>query len=387
MSAEPFDTSRVAVVVAGAGARGAYEAGALSVVLPWLEEQGIVPTIFVGTSAGAINASLVAATIDRGADAAAAELLRLWNEVRVREIIRAPIVSAPKTAVTYAGQVLGLPGVNVPSLLDSTPLLDFARKQFEPLAEGLRRNISGGVVEGLAIAATSADERTTVFCDLSPGTAVPDAHLGRAIDYQPTPIDDRHILASAAIPALFRPIDIDGRWYVDGGVRLNAPLSPAIALGATAVIVIATHPDRYPAARPHRGLPRPGVVDAISGLLSSTLADRMVEDLLTLDKLNRVAAEAPDADIRRIPRLFVGPTTRDELGELAAKAHSRRKHRPLDLLTDELTLMRRILGPQVDGAGDLLSYLAFDPAFSEPAIALGQQHARDQLATGTPWVG
>jgi NTE family protein len=48
----------VGLVVAGGGARGAYEAGVLSVLLPELARQGRRPTVFVGTSAGAINATL-----------------------------------------------------------------------------------------------------------------------------------------------------------------------------------------------------------------------------------------------------------------------------------------------------------------------------------------
>lgn len=54
------EDDRVAVVAAGAGARGAYEAGALSVILPALEELGQRPRIFAGTSAGSINATLFA---------------------------------------------------------------------------------------------------------------------------------------------------------------------------------------------------------------------------------------------------------------------------------------------------------------------------------------
>jgi predicted acylesterase/phospholipase RssA len=54
----------VGLVIAGAGARGAYEMGALSVLLPWLREHGRSPRIIVGTSAGAMNAVLVAAGVD-----------------------------------------------------------------------------------------------------------------------------------------------------------------------------------------------------------------------------------------------------------------------------------------------------------------------------------
>ncbi len=382
------DTSKVAIVVAGAGARGAYEAGALSILLPWLEEQGITPTIFVGTSAGAINASLLAATIDQGAKAAAAALLDFWKHVRIQEIIKAPLLSGPKTIATYLGQVAGIRGVSVPSVLDTTPMLDFASGIFEPLQAGLRRNLATGTVKALALAATDEDERTTVFSDLAPGVRVPETNLGRAIDYEPTEVDYRHVLASSAIPALFLPIEIEERWYCDGGVRLNAPIAPAVALGATAVVVVATHPSVYPAVAPTRKRPAPDVIDAISGILGSALADRMVEDLLTLDKLNRVVACGGETEeSRRIARLFVGPQTRHQLGHLAAKEFDRRDRRGLDFLFDDLGLVHRLLGPKEHGTGEILSYLFFDPAFTAPAIALGRRHARNQLRAGSPWVG
>ncbi len=52
---------RVGLVLAGGGARGAYEVGALSVLLPALEEAGQRPTVLVGTSVGAINIAYFAA--------------------------------------------------------------------------------------------------------------------------------------------------------------------------------------------------------------------------------------------------------------------------------------------------------------------------------------
>src|SRR5665213_4281494 len=51
----------VALVLAGGGARGAYEAGALSVLLPLLEKRGERPRILIGTSVGALNVSFLAA--------------------------------------------------------------------------------------------------------------------------------------------------------------------------------------------------------------------------------------------------------------------------------------------------------------------------------------
>jgi NTE family protein len=117
-----FNPQRVAVVVAGAGARGGYEAGVLSVLLPQLEAAGAVPTLFVGTSAGAINSALCAA----GAHLTAAEqgeaALKVWRNLHTHDVFRSPLKTGLGTAGSWAGQLMRIPGVRLTHLLDTGPL-------------------------------------------------------------------------------------------------------------------------------------------------------------------------------------------------------------------------------------------------------------------------
>ena len=48
------------------------------------------------------------------------------------------------------------------------------------------------------------------------------------------------VLASAAIPAVFPPVELEGRYLADGGIANNTPISVAVALGADRVIVLPT---------------------------------------------------------------------------------------------------------------------------------------------------
>jgi NTE family protein len=379
-AADDAGASRVAVVAAGAGARGAFEAGALSVLVTWLEKQRLRPTVFVGTSAGAINATLLAATAHLPAAESGKHLLEFWRSLAVRKVFHSPLRSGPGTFATYLGQLVGR--AHVVSLLDTSPLVGFAEKTFTGLGEELQSNVAGGKVDALAVAATDANERTSVFADLAPGIPLPPANLARAIDYRATTVGYKHVLASSAIPILFRPIDINGVYYTDGGVRLNVPLAPAVALGATRVVVVATHPESYPPAPRVVAQSRPpDIVDSVAGILGSLLADRMVEDLHTLDTLNM----HPDPpSVRRIPRLFVGPSTRHEIGELAARLYAER-HRGRRVIRElDFRLAHALLGRAEKGDGDLLSYILFDEAFLEQAIQLGVRYARKKVAAGAP---
>jgi hypothetical protein len=123
---------RVAIVAAGAGARGAFEAGALSVLVPWLAKQQLRPTVFVGTSAGSINASLLAGTAELEPDGAAEKLLAFWRSVTVRSVYRSPLLSGPGTVAAYVGQLLGRtfgqPMITSPQLAEKCNANDFLRE-------------------------------------------------------------------------------------------------------------------------------------------------------------------------------------------------------------------------------------------------------------------
>jgi NTE family protein len=81
----------VGLVLAGGGARGAYEIGVLSALLPALDQRGERPTVIVGTSIGAMNAAYLAATADeRDVRRVLADAARDWVEIGARQIWRRP---------------------------------------------------------------------------------------------------------------------------------------------------------------------------------------------------------------------------------------------------------------------------------------------------------
>ena len=239
------ERSPVGIVIAGAGARGAYEAGVLSVALPWLMRNQTPPRILVGTSAGAINTALFGALcrpedVLDGVEAA----LKVWRGIGRQDVFRSIARSGPVSLARYLMSVTGLaallPGPfgddGLTSLLDVAPL----RRTVEGFGgwADLHETVRSGQLSAAAAVTTSVSTSTTdVFVETAPSFPVPPDDGDRAVRYRPNEIGPEQVLASSAIPVAFPPVQLGQEWHLDGGVRLNAPIKPALELGAGRLVV------------------------------------------------------------------------------------------------------------------------------------------------------
>ena len=189
--ATPVNT---AFVMAGGGSLGAVEVGMLHALLAW----GEAPSMVVGASAGAINGAFFAA--NPTADGVT-RLDALWRGLRRHDVF-------PLTLRSLWGLVS-----RRGHLVDSNGLRHL-----------LERNLPYSRLENAALPIH------IVASDMVTGAEVVLSH-GPVVDA---------VLASAAIPGVFEPVRIDGRLLVDGGVANNTPISTAVRLGATRVIVLPT---------------------------------------------------------------------------------------------------------------------------------------------------
>jgi len=282
------EPERIGLVLAGGGARGAYEAGALSVLGPELERLGQRPSMFLGTSVGAINSAYCAASRHLGAEEAAAGGVE--GLARGRPRTRGAAAPAPSGAACGDAPPRGgafFPGARLPSLLDPRPL-ERNLERWIDLAQA-HRNVAGGV-DALAVVATAARSgRTVVFVEGGRDCALHRSHL---IDYLPARIESSHLRDSAAIPVLFPPVRVEtppeaSGWYVDGGTRLNTPIKPALDLGAHRLVVIATDAVVETSHKPgrHEGRP-PDLIDGALHLLEGALVDPLAEDIVMLGNVD-----------------------------------------------------------------------------------------------------
>lgn len=400
---------RVAIVLTGAAARGAFQAGALAELIPALSREGITPSIWLGTSAGAINAALWCSKAHLGTERAAQELLGIWSHMGDGNVYRPLVPFAIETAVQYATGFLGR-GHGTTSLLDTQPM----RRTTDDLldTDQLAENVTAGLVDAVGVVASrvptnaedavvgAASGRSVLFLHEREGSGYV-GDPGRALDVVRTPLDKEHVLASSAIPVAFRPVRVTTpnqatAWYVDGGVRLNAPLQPAIGLGATRIVVIAATAITYSQPPgPDLSSEGPDIADASAELLHAVLADRMIEDLRTLARVNDFLRQASlthaskgtsstgRQPYRPIEVLAVSPQA-GELPALASKVYEH-KTRGLGRLTDmDNWLVGKFIRGAGDGAGrrELLSYLLFDKEYFARSIELGRTAAEQALRTG-----
>jgi NTE family protein len=372
--------STVAVVLAGGGARGAYEIGALSALLPRLEERGERPRVIVGTSVGAINAAYLAATAADPVEQALEQGYRLWSEIGFEDVLK-PLLSRSEfaRALGSVGEFLGVPGAHLWSLLEPSPLARTLKARI-PLAR-IHANVAGGALRAAAVVATAAHSGGSVVFHDGGGRVRDDR--ARAIQYVPTRLRLDHVRASAAIPGVFPAVRVGtpraaAGWYFDGGTRLNTPIKPALALGAERVVVIALNSLRSAATRG-----RPEALDGASQLAQAVLVDPLVHDVETLATINTIlgARGGREGRHRRVPYILVAPERPEEIGAIAAQVYREHYAGLIDAASSpNVALLGRAFNAGHSPArGELFSYLFFAPEFARALMRRGREDAQRWL--------
>ena len=379
---------RIALVLAGGGARGAYEMGVLAVLAPVLEEQGDQIEIIIGTSIGGINATYLAANAHRPLSEAAKGGAEVWRNLRYRDAMRSLLApSALIQLLRFVGTFLGLPVKAVSSLLDTTPLRKTINRviEFERIADNLADE--GTPLHAVGVVATSYETgRSIVFHQ---GGETPPTNEERAIDYVAAQLTSVHVLASGAIPVIFPAVEVGEPashrgWYGDGGARLNAPLDPALELGAERVIIIGLNSAEVPEDPPVAT--RPDLFDGAASLLG-VLADQLTSDVATLTAINEAVEQDDDtgeADShKKVPYIFVVPSDRMRIGRIALDVYARHYQSGRAILRfPNLALLGRITDAARNSMhGELYSYLFLAREFIDELIELGRADAQRWLDT------
>ncbi len=375
---EPTESGKgdLAIVLSGGGARSAYQAGVLRGLarnIPSLRFP-----IIVGVSAGAINAAFLAAHSGSPLEATE-DLARLWASLHVEDIFRLDTPSLTQNLMRWlrwasrlasGGSLLG---PEIRGLVDTEPLRGTLRRAsaiVDGEIIGISRNVERGRLKAIALITLNYTTGQSVTWvqgkDIQPGNQSqrPSIHTRMTVE---------HVMASSALPLVFPAVRLGDSYYGDGGVRLSAPLSPAIRLGASRVLAISARYERSheEAGRPQiTGYPPPAQV--LSHLLNSIFLDVLDEDVRRLESLNPLIERLPPGErngMRPVAIRVLRPS--QDLGRLSAAYEPQ--------LPEGFRLLTRSLGTRQTTTPDFLSYLMFQPDYLEHLVNLGEADAVARL--------
>jgi NTE family protein len=206
---------RIALVLQGGGALGAYQAG----VYQALHEKGFAPDWVAGTSIGAVNAALIAGNpperrLDRLREFwHAVSRADLWDVSRLPKELRQAYDASGVAATVWCGQ----PGMFTPRILN--PALGFLAGAAEYASY-----YDTSPLRDTLLSLVDFDCLNQHYTRLSLGAVHVKTGTPRYFDSLFQRIGPEHIMASGALPPGFPPVPVEGELYWDGGIVSNTPL-------------------------------------------------------------------------------------------------------------------------------------------------------------------
>jgi NTE family protein len=352
-----------ALILPGGGARGSYQVGVLRAINEICGSGENPFPVICGTSAGALNAAVLAShahEFSLGIE----RLERFWATMYCSRVYRTDAWSVFKTGLQW-GLSLSLGGrlVKHPkSLLDNEPLRRFLTQSLQ--LDGIDTAIRSAALQGLSITASGYTCAAAISYyqgadDIKPWNRT--RRYGRPVE-----IGISHLLASAALPLLFPAEKIGNEYFGDGGMRMLAPLSPAIHLGADRLLVISTR-DENPDPQPTEPAPYPSLGEIGGYLLDTIFMDTLNADLSRLNRINRTLGllseeKRMQTKLKPIDSLVIRPSR-----DLREVTHQHMGDIPWAVRT----LLRALGGWGRDWR--MASYLLFDSAYCCELIEMGYQ--------------
>ncbi len=366
---DPAAQGALAFVMGGGGARAAYQVGVLRGIAKRFPDARV--PIVTGVSAGAINAAMLAA--HHGTFAQAAEELRhLWAELSPERVFRTDFGSLARSATGWLWQLASggaSSGPRVRGLVDTSPLRGYLAEALHAIdgeLTGIRANLATGRLKAAAISTTNYSTGQSVLWVQGQGARAWERPNRRSA---PTVLSVEHVMASAALPILFPAVRLGPHWFGDGGIRLTAPLSPALHLGADRILAVSTRRRRTGKEADMEtveGYPPPAQVAGL--LLNSVFLDVLDQDAHRLDAVNRLLARVgPEArqGMRFVRLVTMRPSV--DLGRLADE------HEPQ--LPRMFRFLTRGLGTKQVRAPDFLSLVMFQSDYIKELIEVGEADA------------
>jgi NTE family protein len=371
---------KTGLIMTGGGARAAYQVGVLRALSELLPREVRNPfSIICGTSAGAINAAVLAA--DAGNfRRAVRRLMTVWKNFHVHQVYRADPLGAARNSLHWIFTVLtgGAFARRPVSLLDNSPLVELVKRDLDFSA--IERCIERGDLDAFSVTCSgyTSGQSVTFF------QGRPDLQSwkrARRIGIA-TPITLEHVIASSALPFIFPPMHINREYFGDGSMRQFAPLCPALHRGANRLLVMGV--GRQLQERPlerAKNDSHPSLAQIAGHALNSIFLDSLESDLERMQRINRTIEIIPAEVLERtayplqhVDFRLLSPSV--ELERIAIH-HANELPATIRILLSTVGAMRQ-------SGSNLLSYLLFEKSYCRALIQLGYQDTmarKDDLLT------
>ena len=229
---------------------------------------------------------------------AADQLSDVWGKLHLEDVVQIDPPSLARNLLAWGAKLVSGGAQAAPrvhGLVDTAPL----RRLLERLLPKDEAGEIAGLTENLArcqpeaVAVTTLDYTTGQTMTWAAGCDIEmwERPLRRSVRARLT-ID--HVLASASLPIIFPAVRLGAHWHGDGGIRLSAPLSPALHLGADRILAISTHYAKsFAEADEPQVIGYPPPAQILGQLMDAIFLDAMDEDAARLERANAFLRELP----------------------------------------------------------------------------------------------